>query len=378
MTANLVPGQNCPLPARELTVKISAGGEADFSAFLLNGAGKTERDEDFIFYGQTAAPGGALTLSPAGSSASFEVNLSRLSKRIEKIAFTVTSDQPSLAGLGWLDMEISDSGGVVARCEAKLSGRPEGALIGGEIYKRGDQWKFRYVDQGFNGGLKPLAEHFGVDIAADAPPPPEKKVSLSKISLTKNEPRVDLEKKKLRGGAFRVNLNWRRGKKKSGWGAFFGRGSGGIDLDLGAYVRTKDGAQTIVQALGDTFGFLERFPYVKLMGDDRTGDQAEGEWIYINGDKIDLIDEIIIYTFIYEGVPNWSETDAEVKIQIDGQPEIGTRLTGRDNSLPMAAIARIANKGGVLRVERLDQYFRGHKDMDKAFGWGFRWEAGRK
>jgi tellurite resistance protein TerA len=43
------------------------------------------------------------------------------------------------------------------------------------------------VGQGFNGGLQPLAELYGVDVAADETPVPKPivpPVNLSKISLT--------------------------------------------------------------------------------------------------------------------------------------------------------------------------------------------------
>ena len=117
---------------------------------------------------------------------------------------------------------------------------------------------------------------------------------------------------------------------------------------------------------------------MKLLGDDRTGSQQDGEWICINGDRIDELAEVLIFTFIYSGVPNWQTTDAVVRLEIAGQPEIETRLSEGDNRLPMCAIARIINNGGQLRIERLDRYFRDHRDMDQAFGWGFRWKAGSK
>ena len=42
----------------------------------------------------------------------------------------------------------------------------------------------------------------------------------------------------------------------------------------------------------------------------------------------------------------------------------------------MCAIARLINDGGSIRVERINRYFPGHREMDQAFGWGFRWTAG--
>ncbi|MGC6547575.1 tellurium resistance protein TerA, partial [Escherichia coli] len=65
-------------------------------------------------------------------------------------------------------------------------------------------------------------------------------------------------------------------------GGLFG-GNKGIDLDIGAFVELQDGYKSVIQALGNGFGDFNRMPYVELQGDDRTGDVAGGEWIFING-----------------------------------------------------------------------------------------------
>lgn len=377
MATELVPGQNIPLPGPRARFTARAGAAADFSAFRTYSDGKTRVDEDFIFYGQKNVPDGSVALEAESSRATFDVNMAALPAAAEKVAFTVTSDFPSVASLGTVSAEIAAGGQTLGAFSVNLAGRDEKALILGEIYKRGADWKFRCICQGFREGLKALAEFYGVEIADEPAPPSRPAVNLSKVVLTKESPRVNLAKKDVQGGVFRVNLNWNQGRPKGGLGRFFG-GGGGIDLDLGAYVRLKDGDQTIVQALGEDFGALDSFPYVQLMGDDRTGAQSEGEWIYINGDKLDKIAEIVIYAFIYEGVPNWSATDGVVRVEIPGQPEIETRLTGTDNKLPMCAIARITNGRDGLSVERLDRYFRGHRFMDEAYGWGFSWSRGSK
>lgn len=371
----LVPGQNCPLPEGPISLSITAGAPADFSAFRLYGDGKTGADEDFIFYGQTSCANGSVTLSQEGQRAKFEVDPSLLPVNVQKVAFAITSDFSSIAALNPIRLVIAQNSKTIASCDIDTIGRNEAALILGEIYKRDSHWKFRFISQGFTGGLKPLAEMYGVEIAEDEPQP--SKVNLSKVVLTKSNPRIDLAKKEIKGGTYKINLNWHRGQKR-GLGGLFGLGSKGIDLDLGAYVRDKNGRQTIIQALGGNFGNLMHFPYVQLMGDDRTGDQSDGEWLFINGDHIDELEEIIVYAFIYEGAPNWSATDGVVRLQIANQPEIETALTGTDNSLPMCAIARMVNNKGHLAVERLDRYFSGHPSMDHAFGWGFNWTKGRK
>ena len=429
MTQTLVPGQNCPVPASLLSVSIRAGAAADFSAFRLFAGGKTRRDEDFVFYGQKRNDDGTISLSHDACSGVFSVDLARLAPDVEKVALAVTSDFPTVARLSSLTLEAAQGAECLLRCSVEVARHDEAALILGEFYRRNGQWKFRFVAQGFRGGLKPLAEFYGVDVADDAPAPapspapapapspvpgpapspaprpapspvpprpassgpahpgpaaspapaPSRAVNLGKIVLTKASPRIDLTKHTLAGGMYRVNLNWNRAftSRPSGLAGLFNLNRG-IDLDLAAYVRLKNGDKTIVQALGKRFGSLEQPPFVKLLGDDRTGSQADGEWIHINGDRIDDLAEIIIFTFIYAGAPNWNATDAVVRVDIPGQPRIETRLVDGNEPLPMCAIARIINSGGKLSIERLERYFRGHEDMDRFFGWGFTWRAGWK
>ncbi|MBJ4881235.1 tellurium resistance protein TerA, partial [Salmonella enterica subsp. enterica serovar Derby] len=254
------------------------------------------------------------------------------------------------------------------------------------FYRRNNDWKFRFVAQGFNGGLKPLAEHFGVNIADEpapaaptppvvTPPPVETKISLSKVSLTKEKPAISLTKRD-NFGEIRINLNWHRGSGKSGFAGMFG--SKGIDLDLGAFVELQDGYKSVIQALGNAFGNYRDEPYVQLKGDDRTGDVSDGEWLHINGREWKHIREVLIYAFIYEGVPSWDKTDGVVTIHVPDQPPIETRLTEGENRRTLCAIARLVNENGAIKVERINQYFKGQDEMDRAFGWGFRWSAGSK
>lgn len=388
MSQQLVAGQNCVVPAGELSVVVRAGAAADFSAFRLFADGRTRKDEDFIFYGQKINDDRTIELAHDAVSGTFRVDATRLHADVTRVVFAVTSDFPTVAGLKRIELEVLQGNSSVLTCCVDTAARDEAALILGELYRRNGQWKFRFVAQGFRGGLRPLAEQYGVDIADDgapetpAPKVPEKPaptVNLSKVVLTKSSPRIDLNKKSVGKGIFRVNLNWNRSPRPStgGLGRIF-QINNGIDLDLAAYIRLRNGEQTIIQALGGRFGALERPPYVKLLGDDRTGSQQDGEWIHINGERLDELAEVLIFTFIYSGVPNWQATDAVVRLEIAGQPEIETRLSEGDNSLPMCAIARIINNGGQLRIERLDRYFRDHRDMDRAFGWGFSWKAGSK
>ncbi|MFX7621181.1 tellurium resistance protein, partial [Acinetobacter baumannii] len=74
----------------------------------------------------------------------------------------------------------------------------------------------------------------------------------------------------------------------------------------------QDGTKSVVQALGKRFGSFNDFPYIQLSADDRTGALKEGEWLRINGQNWQQIRRVVLFAFIYEGVPNWAETDAVV------------------------------------------------------------------
>jgi tellurite resistance protein TerA len=318
------------------------------------------------------------------------VDINRLRPDVEKLAFTATCDgNMTLSGLKRLTIQVEHNGSVLLTGDVDVNGRQEAALILGEIYRRNAEWKFRFIAQGFNGGLKPLAEHFGVDISdapapapapTPAPTPAPAKISLSKVSLTKEKPTISLAKRD-NFGEIKINLNWNQESNTGSGGGMFGgmfNKSKGIDLDLGAFVELQDGTKGVIQALGNTFGRLNAEPFVQLQGDDRTGQVRDGEWLHINGREWKKIREVLIYAFIYEGVASWDKTDGVVTMHIPEQPPIETRLTEGSNRHNMCAIARLVNENGTIKVERLNQFYSGHKDMDNALGWGFRWSAGSK
>jgi len=377
---NMVPGSNAPVSSAPLTVRVLSGAQVDASAFRLFASGKVNGDTDMVFYGQPVNDDRTISLITEGHHSVFAVDLTRLRPDVQKVAFTVTCDgNNTVAGLQRLAIEIVSANEVVLNGSVELQGRQEAALILGEFYRRHNDWKFRFVAQGFNGGLKPLAEHFGVDIAdspAPLPAPTAQKINLSKVSLTKEKPAVSLTKRD-DFGEIRINLNWQRGNPPGGLRSLFGAAKG-IDLDLGAFVALNDGSRGVIQALGNNFGRLHSEPFVELQGDDRTGEVTSGEWLHINGREWQQIREVLIYAFIYEGVASWDKTDGVVTIHMPNQPPIETRMTEGQDRRNLCAIARLVNENGNIKVERINQFFNGHAEMDQAFGWGFRWKAGSK
>lgn len=400
----LIKGGNAPVSGSvpSVAVRWCTGdrriGAIDVSAFLLRAGGKVAGDRDMVFYGQRESGGGAVRVERLAarigprSESVFVVGLRELPPDVERIAFTGTIHEAAGKGLSFSQVEtveiaVTDGGADSIRFLVPTAGATETALILGELYRRDGAWKFRAVGQGFDGGLGPLARSFGVDVADAAPtapvPPPSpvlpptpaaSPVSLSKVTLDKARPTIDLAKKPDGFGEIRVNLNWSR--EQSG-GGFFGRRPKAVDLDVGCLFELRDGSKGTVQALGGAFGAFDEEPYIELSGDDRTGSVADGEWIRINGRRWGEIGRVLLYAFIYEGVPNWAATDGVATVYVPGSAPIEVRLE-EGGRLGMCAIASIENAGGEMRISRQVSYFKGHRDMDKAFRWGLRWAAGSK
>ncbi len=369
----------------------------DANAFALAASGKVRGDADFIFYNQPTLPGGGI--QRAGDGRSFTITFAALPAGIEHIVIALTIDQGQRRGqsfgqLTQVRTEIRD-----AQTQAVLAAFPlatrmmaETALIIGELYLRNGEWKFRAVGQGFVGGLAPLARQYGVEVADDpdvaapaappaAPPsaaPSAKPLRLEKITLEKKGSSISLEKKGAGFDELIINLNWNQGSAKSG--GFFGRltGSGRVDLDLGCLFKLRDGRAGAVQALGDSFGSLQQPPYIQLMGDDRSGASAEGEFLRINGREWAHIDRIVVFALIYQGAPNWAETDAVVTLRTPHQPTLEIRLDSHRNDQRMCALAMLENQSGNIRVTKLVEYFADHRVLDQAYGFGLRWVAGSK
>lgn len=215
-------------------------------------------------------------------------------------------------------------------------------------------------------------------------------ISLQKVTLTAASPQVSLTKSGGGTGTIRINLNWSQGAAAapSGQkpGGFFKRlaaqaagGSGGVDLDLGCLYELSDGSKGVVQALGNSFGSLDRAPWIKLDGDDRTGSNTSGENMSINLDQPGRFRRVLIFAMIYEGAPNWAAVDGVVTLSPLAGPQIEVRLDASDQAARICAVAQLINHGNDLVVQREVQYINGGQSvLDRAFNWGMNWTPGRK
>jgi tellurium resistance protein TerD len=151
--------------------------DLDASAFLLAETGKVRSDADFIFYNQLKSADGSvehtgdnLTGEGEGDDEAVKVDLSRVPAEIQKIAVAVTIHDADARRQNFGMVQnafirvVNDADSKeIARYDLTEDYSTETALIFGEVYRHGNEWKFRAVGQGFQGGLAPLARNYGVN-----------------------------------------------------------------------------------------------------------------------------------------------------------------------------------------------------------------------
>ena len=178
MNKELIIGANTLIPQTTITLTIQVFGvelsDLDFSSYILsNQTQKVRGDDDMIFYGQPHNQAHTVILSNINiNTVSITLKLPSISSDIGKVAIcaTMANKDHNFSNIQHLQLKISNGDQSVATAKIMGQNRNETALILAEFYRYKHEWKFRLVAQGFNGGLKPLAEHFGVDVADDEPP----------------------------------------------------------------------------------------------------------------------------------------------------------------------------------------------------------------
>ena len=154
-----------------------AAFDLDGSAFMLKEDGKVRGDADFIFYNNLKSTDGALvhlgdntTGAGAGDDEQLTIDLSTVPADINKIAFAVTIHEAEqrrqnfgMVAKAFIRCVNADGNVEIARYDLSEDSSTETAMIFGEIYRAGSEWKFKAIGQGFQGGLGPLARSMGVN-----------------------------------------------------------------------------------------------------------------------------------------------------------------------------------------------------------------------
>ncbi|TWI63561.1 tellurium resistance protein TerD [Pseudoduganella lurida] len=152
--------------------------DLDGSCYLVKADGKVRGDADFIFYNNLKSTDGAVvhagdnrTGAGEGDDETIAVDLAALPAEIDRVSFAVTIHEADArrqnfgqVAKAFIRCVNADGGTELARYDLSEDGSTETAMIFGELYRNGADWKFRAIGQGFKGGLGPLARSFGVNV----------------------------------------------------------------------------------------------------------------------------------------------------------------------------------------------------------------------
>lgn len=153
----------------------------------------------------------------------------------------------------------------------------------------------------------------------------------------------------------------------------------GVDLDLGCLYRQTNGLRGGLQAFGDQHGALDKDPYIKLSSDERTGDRrGPDETVVINGAHWGDFERILIYVYIYDGARNWESVRPQIQVRVPGEQPMIVTLNASKKEMAVCAVAMLENVRGGIKMTSCLEYFPGHAEMDRAFGFGLEWETGSK
>lgn len=152
--------------------------DLDASAIGVGTDGKVVSDKHFVFFNNKATPDGTiehtgdnLTGEGEGDDEQIKVNLAGLPADVDKIVFPVSVYDADARSQNFGQVRnayirvLNQADNVeIARYDLTEDASTETALVFGELYRNGEEWKFRAVGQGYSSGLAGIASDFGVTI----------------------------------------------------------------------------------------------------------------------------------------------------------------------------------------------------------------------
>ncbi|MFG2718978.1 TerD family protein [Streptomyces sp. NPDC048416] len=152
--------------------------DLDASALLCNESGKVLSDSHFVFYNNLTSPDGSvqhtgdnLTGEGEGDDETINIDLTAVPGPVSKIVFPVSIHDAQARGQSFGQVRnayirvINQAGGAeLARYDLSEDASTETAMVFGELYRHGAEWKFRAVGQGYASGLAGIASDFGVNV----------------------------------------------------------------------------------------------------------------------------------------------------------------------------------------------------------------------
>ena len=161
-------------------VRTTTGADFDLdaSALMVGSNGKILSDSHFVFFNNLTSPDGSvehtgdnLTGEGEGDDEMIKVNLVSVPPEVDKIVVTVSiydaeARQQSFGQVrnAFIRVVNQADNREITRYDLSEDASTETAMIFGEVYRNGPEWKFRAVGQGYTSGLAGIARDFGVNV----------------------------------------------------------------------------------------------------------------------------------------------------------------------------------------------------------------------
>jgi tellurium resistance protein TerD len=174
------PGLQAVLVGLGWDVRTTTGADFDLdaSALMVGTNGKILSDQHFIFFNNLTSPDGSvehtgdnLTGEGEGDDEAIKVNLVSVPQEVDKIVVTVSiydaeNRQQSFGQVrnAFIRVVNQADNNEITRYDLSEDASTETAMIFGELYRNGAEWKFRAVVQGYSTGLSGIARDFGVNV----------------------------------------------------------------------------------------------------------------------------------------------------------------------------------------------------------------------
>ncbi|GAA2395087.1 chemical-damaging agent resistance protein C [Catellatospora methionotrophica] len=152
--------------------------DLDASAIMCDAAGKVISDSHFVFFNNLTSADGSvkhqgdnLTGEGDGDDEKIDVNLAAVPAECQKVVFAVSIYDAAARSQSFGQVTnafirvVNQAGGSeLARYDLSEDAATETAMLFGELYRHGTDWKFRAVGQGYATGLGGIASDYGVNV----------------------------------------------------------------------------------------------------------------------------------------------------------------------------------------------------------------------
>lgn len=191
MSVSLTKGGNVSLTKAAPNLKAVAVGlgwdartttgaefDLDASAIATDADKRVVSNQHFVFFNNLKSPDGAIehlgdntTGDGDGDDEMINVDLTAMPANIQTVVFPVAiydaeTRAQSFGQVRNAYIRILDraNGKELARFDLSEDASTETAMVFGELYRNGTEWKFRAIGQGYDAGLAGIARDYGVNL----------------------------------------------------------------------------------------------------------------------------------------------------------------------------------------------------------------------